>query len=251
MLLAVATALPVGRACEGLVGSVLGTSGLVNRMVSIAVCAMVLMAVIATLMSIPIGRWLKTRPKLKRYDRLLGAGFGIAEGALAALFVIWGALAIEPLAAGNVARAADPDSGVQRSRVAQLALSFATSARESVVGRVAAPVNPLRQMRALRLFERAEAVMSDPERREVFLNHPLMQQVRERPSVKRAAELLAADPLVNLDDGLSDEEVRTLLTSPRLLEILDETHVLSELSPIADDIEQALTAAEKTPARRR
>lgn len=247
MLLAIATAVPVGRACEGLVGGVFGTSGLVNRMFSIAICALVLMALVATLMSIPIGRWLKRRPRLRRYDRLVGAGLGIAEGTLMALFVIWGALAVEPIVAANVARGADPVAGAAPTRAAQIALSFATAAQESVVGQVTAPVNPLRHMRALNLLERAEAVLSDPQRCEAFALHPLMQQVRERPSVKRAGELLADAALVNLDDGLSGDEVRTLLTSRRLLEILDETQVLSELSPIADDIAQALAAAEETP----
>jgi hypothetical protein len=104
--------------------------------------------------------------------------------------------------------------------------------------------NPLKEMRVISLLRNAQSVLTDDARRDAFMNHPAMQEVRQRPAVQRALDLLAAElRLAERNDDLSDKDVMMLLRSPRVLEILDETKLLAELSPIAGQIEQALNAA--------
>lgn len=244
MLLAMLLAVPLGKLFEGLFAMVFGSSGLTNRMISIGICGLLLVMLISVLLSIPIKRAMKNRPTWRRYDKLLGTGLGLFEGALLGVLLIWAVLVLEPMAAANLARARDPDSELESSSTARVVVALARAMEESVLGRAAEVANPLKNMRVIRLFADAQTVLNDPLRREIFLNDPKMQRIEQRPSVRKALKLLSGRlPEVKMDDGLSSAEIRIILASPRFLEILDETDLLSELTPLADDIEQALNFA--------
>lgn len=245
MLVALLLAVPVGRLSEGLFAGLLGYGGLLNRLISIGACGVLLAGVVAVVLSIPIGRWLKFRPGLKRYDRLIGTSLGVVEGTLFAVLMLWAVLALEPLAARNLALAADPDTGVERSVVSAGVVRLAENARESAVGQAADLVNPLRGMRMITLFSQAQAVLSDPERRAAFLRHPAIERLRDHPALRRAAELLAQHPeIADLEDGVTPDELRRLMESAELLAILDETDLMAQLAPLAAELQAAIEATE-------
>jgi hypothetical protein len=246
MLVALLLAVPLGRLCEGLFAGVLGYSGLLNRMISIGGCGVLLAGVVAITLSIPIGRWLKDKPGLKRYDKLIGTSLGFIEGSIFAVLMLWAVLALEPLAARNLALAEDPSTGVKRSTVSASVARLAGSARESVVGQAADVVNPLRGWRMITVFTDAQSVLSNPRQREAFLTHPAIERIRAHPAFQRAAEMLAEHPdIADLEDGVTPAEIQRLMQSEELLAILDETNLMSELAPLAAEIESAIQAAKE------
>jgi len=247
MLIAVLLAVPLGRWFEGLSGAVFGLSGLGNRMVSTALWAAIVTALVATGLSIPIRRLMKKRSAWQRHDRLVGVGLGVLEGGILGMLVLWVALTVEPLAAHDLAQAARPGGEVAASSSSSSVAAVAQATRQSFIGRIADALNPLREVRLFSLFGDAQAVLADPVALERFRSDPAIERLRHRPSVRRALELLSADPpIVDMDDGLDDHEIRALLASPRFLAMLDETNLLDELTPIAAELQQALQAARQT-----
>lgn len=240
-LVALLLAVPMGKLVEPLVSTLVGTTGLANRMLSIGICGAVQVMVVGVALSVLFARFLKRRPEWRRFDRLIGTGVGLVDGAIFGAFLIWAVLLLEPMAGRYTGQSGRSDrADLLRRNV----LTAAASVRQSAVGRAAGVVNPLKEMQMFALLNHAQTVLADPRAREVFVNHPTMQRIRERPAVRRTLELLANEPaLVEFEDGLSDEELRDLLQSPRLLAILDETGLLRELAPISADIERALEAA--------
>ena len=243
MVMAMLLAWPLGRGLEGVFAAICGTSGLVNRMISIGGSGVLVAAIVGVGVSIPIRRYMKKRPALQRFDRVIGTGLGAVDGVLFAVILLWGALAIEPLAARTIAQAAESDGRVRVSPAARAVVAVARSARHSVVGHVAGVANPLKSMRVVTLLDDAQEVLSDPEKREALLNHPAIKALQERQSVKDTLERLAAEPnIVDLDDGLDEAEVRELMKNPRFLAILDETGLLSDLSAVIADAEAAINS---------
>ncbi len=108
-------------------------------------------------------------------------------------------------------------------------------------------VNPLAELRLITLFEHGLIVLNDPGARDAFVGHPAIEGIKRRPSVQLALDMLRADPqisqIVESEDGITGEELRAILDSPTLLAILDETNLVADLSPIADDIEHAIDQA--------
>jgi len=247
MLVAVALAVPVGRACESLVAAACGTTGLTNRVLSIALCGLLLAMLVTALGSFALRRWLRNKPSWRRVDRFVGAGLGLFEGALLGLLLICAVLVLEPVAAGNLAQARAAENHVAVSPASKRVVALAKVAQTSTVGKVAGALNPLREIPLLAVLIDAQSVLLDPAAREVFLNHPAIAEIRERPSVQRALDLLANDPaLAHLKDGVSPEELRSLFDNPRLLRVLDDTHLIAELSSVTEQIRTALEYARRS-----
>ena len=244
MLLAVPLATPVGRMLEGLCTALFGSTGLMNRMIGVGVGAFVVILVVGTALTFPLKSWLKKHPGWRKADRLAGCLLGTLEGGMLGVFIIWAVLVIEPIAARHLAEVEASHGQIEANQGARWIARTAAAVRESAVGRAVRVANPLKEMRIFRFFDEAQTVLNDRQLRERFVNHPNMKAIAEMPALKKAQELLVANAeIVNIDDGLSDEELRTLLQDPRFLDILDETNLLAELGPIAYQIQEAFDAA--------
>ncbi|MEP0848258.1 MAG: CvpA family protein [Phycisphaerae bacterium] len=239
MALSASLAAPVGRWLEGLSRGLFATTGLTNRMIGIGLGALLVFMLVT-----PAAAWLIRRAKRRthawrRHDRLGGVVLGALEGTLLGVLVFWGVLALEPIAARAIAQAHGGESW-SASRI----LDMAGAVRSSSIGRAADAVNPLANLHVLTLADRVQRMLNDPDATDRFLSHEGMQRLREHPAVKRALERLAEPPpIIDFEDGVSDEELMTLFDSPRLLAILDETNLFAELAPLAGEIEAALNDA--------
>jgi hypothetical protein len=250
---------PMGKALEGAIGAVLNLTGLTNRLVSIAIVGLLNVLVVTVILQIVIGRLRKRKPDWERYDRLIGSGLGLVEGALLGLVLIWSVLSLEPIATTSLAVTQEPDRPPSRAvtqeadrpastnPVSERVVTVTEAVRQSTVGRVADAINPLDEMRLITLFQNSLVVINDPAAREAFVGDPAIEGIRQRPSVQRAMDMLMADPEIRLilesEDGITGDDLRTLLDSPTLLSVLDDTDLVEELSPIAGEIEQAIEEA--------
>ncbi|MBI1368565.1 MAG: hypothetical protein GC162_07905 [Planctomycetes bacterium] len=245
LIAAALLAAPLGRAFEGLTASILGTTGMTNRMISIALFAVVIVIGATALLQMGIGQWMKRKPHWRPFDRPLGACLGIFEGTLLGFLIIWSILSLEPIAAAGAAAAQEPDAAPNPA--AQAVVAIAHSAHESAVGQIASAVNPMRDIRVFSLFEKVLIVLNNPAARDAFANHPAVAAIQERPTVQKAMEMLKADPdlmaIIESKDGITGEGLRKILDSDTVLHIVDRTAIVAEISPMIDQIQQAVDDA--------
>ncbi|QNN21680.1 CvpA family protein [Planctomycetales bacterium ZRK34] len=240
-------AAPLGRGIEGVFTGVLGTTGLTNRMLSIVITGLIVIAAVTVGLQFVIKQWMAQRPHLKQYDRPLGACLGIFEGTLLGFLMIWSLLSLEPVAATGVAAAhSSPDAAPNPA--AEKVVEVAESARESFIGRIADAVNPMKNMRLMVLFQRVLVVLNDPKARDAFVKHQAIVGIKDRPSVKQAMDMLKDDPAVmaiikNQQQGITSGDLRKILDSPTVLKIVDDTPIITELGPMTDEIEKAINFA--------
>lgn len=100
-------------------------------------------------------------------------------------------------------------------------------------------------MRLITLLANGLIVINDPQAQQAFINHPAIKEIQQRPSVQQAMQMLADDEEISdiLENGSMAESLRTLLASPTLLAIFDQTDIVADLSPLTDGIERAINEA--------
>jgi hypothetical protein len=246
LIAAAILAAPLGRGIEGMFTGVLGTTGLTNRMISIVITGLIVIAAVTAGLQVVIKKWMAARPHLRPYDRPLGACLGVFEGTLLGFLMIWSLLSLEPVAATGVAAAHSSPDAVPNP-AAERVVAVAESARESFIGRIADAVNPMKNMRLMTLFQRVLVVLNDPKARDAFVKHEAIVGIQERPSVKQAMEMLKQDPavmeIIKNQQGITGEDLRRILDSPTVLKIVDETPLITDVGPMTDQIEKAINFA--------
>jgi len=239
LLAAALVAVPLGRGVEGLIGTVIGTTGLTNRFISIAVVAVVTIIAVAIASQVALSRVKDKLGPWTRHDRAIGAGLGLAEGGLLGFLMLWAVFSREPVAVTSL-------SGQERNPISEGVLAAADSARRSVVGRAADAMNPFDEMRMITLFKNALIVLNDPGASAAFVNHPAVEAIRNRESVQQAMATLSADPEIGLilESGeMSADQLRVVLDSDAVLSILDDGRLVADLRPMIGDLSAALDEA--------
>jgi hypothetical protein len=276
MLVAAALCRPLGRACEGLVASVAGTTGLTNRFISVAVAALLLAALVGAGASWGLKRLWKSRQHAwMKWDHLLGGGVGLVEGAVLSLVVLWTPIMLEPIASAQ-ASLTPQTVDAARPALARRVADWAVAVRASPLGGLATATNPAASSPTLQLLEDFIAVARDPEAMQHFLNSEPIQRLKNTPSVGDAVRRLEADPELEAlltgsppnetpnaaatqtstsDDAspgppITGETIRAILSSNTLLKVLDETTVVEDLAPMTGDIGNALREAKAIITRK-
>ncbi len=250
MILAMVLCFPLGRLAEGAVAGVLGTSGLLARFASIVSMALIVTIVVSLAISIPARRWMKKHPEWKKWDRIAGAGLGLVEGLLLVLALLWIPQALEPIAKTQI------EDAQQESRpappLAQRIADLATSVRSSPLGGVAAATNPVAGSELMNFAGDFSQISHDPEAIDAFMQTDVMKKVQAMPSVVQAIDMLEKDPQLNAigrRGGLSVGMLREVLENPTVLKVFDETTIINDLAPMADDLRKAIQDVKSRSAR--
>lgn len=233
--------IPAGKALEGVYAGIFNTSGAMNRIISIALTSLVVFLIVTAALQFLIKRKLKDYPGWKPYDRVTGAGLGLLEGALVSCLAVWALLGLEPIAAMSLAQTGT----AKPNPVSSWIVSTAEKARGSAIGHAINSTNPLSETRFLTLLADGMTVVNDPTSREAFLKHPAMKRIEEHPSVQEALRLLREDEALcdTLESGETGAILRAIISSQTLLNVIDETDIVSELTPLAKEIELAIREA--------
>jgi uncharacterized membrane protein required for colicin V production len=241
MVVAVLLAPPLGRALEGVTHSIAGTGGIANRMLSMAIVALVITVSLAGIVGMVARRWLKRRPTWSAANKYVGAGLGLVEGVFIAALLLWSLLVLEPIAQSQVAAGdASPNP------VARRVLGVAQAARASSFSGLAQATNPLPDMDIVALIGDFAAITSHPEARDHLLNSEPIQMIQKLPSLQAALDEVKNDPaLANLvnAEGLTTDDVNAFLNSPTILRIIDRGDAMRELKPLAADLKAAIREA--------
>lgn len=252
MLLAAVLARPIGAALDGIPAAIFGTTGLTNRLLSIAVTGLVIVSVCGVGLSIVAKRQMKKHPAWRAFDPYVGAALGLAEGSLLAMFLLWTPLALEPIAAARLEsdRAAAIGDGespeAYENPVARAVLSLSGRVRDSGIGGFAEETNPFSNSRWLTLASDFAAVCRDPAAYGRLMNSHAMQRLRNLPSITAAMNEVQQDgELTELfkTRGVSTGTIRAVMDSPTILHVLDTTTAASDLAPLADDLIAAIREA--------
>lgn len=247
----------LGRAIEGSVASLLGTRGLMNRFIAIALVAAFIILGVSAVSALGARRILRRWPGVKPWNRYAGAAVGLVQGLLLSLIVLWIPLALEPVArarddreryAVDVQYDAPPPNEPARGII-----RYADEVRASALGGIAQATNPAKESRILAVAADFAAVSRDPAAMEHFLESPAVRAVLALPSVEQALARLRSEKELQIDPerGVSAATIMRLLQSDALLDVLDRTTVLSDLRPHADDLIAAVAEAKSRIARRR
>lgn len=247
LLVGTLVALPAGKLCEGLFGLALGTGGLTNRIISMGIVGVSTAIFVSVILDLAFSRVLRHRPALSQFNRWIGSGLGMLLGSFLGLLLLWGVLVLEPAAAARVALDANPQRVAEPDPTSQRVVALARVIRDSVVGQFAEKVNPLRNVRVFALTNKYLVVLNDPVALTAFTDHPAIERMKERPVVQEVLKTLSEDPdvrrILDSEEEFTGKDLVTILSSPTVLRVLDETDLVAELSPIIDDVQQALDQA--------
>ncbi|MBX3378916.1 MAG: CvpA family protein [Phycisphaeraceae bacterium] len=248
MIVGVLLCRPIGRLLEPALASMTRTSGLSARLISVGLAAVVVSALVAVVIGVFSKRMMKKRPQLAGADKFAGGGIGLVEGCFLGLIILWVPLAMEPVARGQIGDGGDGSEGRARNPVAEAVVSFAEQVKDSSLGGVAESTNPMDGARIFALTGDFALVMRHRRAREHFVNSDAMRMIRETPSVRDAVAKLERDPELGAMIRAGDygpEFVRGVLTSRSLVEVLDGTTVVRDLTPLVNEIEKALQEAKQ------
>jgi len=252
MLIAAVLAFPIGGLIENPVGDALDLGGIAKRAAAVGVAALASLIVVSLVTSMVAKRLAKNSRLVATIDRPVGGTLGFIEGVFVSFLVLWGALAIQPVAnqrlvdnaAARTAGELPPEIDLSE-RVAGIVVDLADDAAEHPIGAIAASANPMAEAEAIVLAEDYLLIVNDPEAMRAFQESDAMRRVREHPSVTRTVELLKEDPQVRavIERGLTRQGLYDLLNSDAVLDALNETNVLDEVRPLTADLREALEEA--------
>ncbi len=241
LVLAGVLAAPAGKAMEGAVGSLAGTTGLTNRLLSMGLVALAIASVSGIVGRLAARRWLKLHPTYRRWDPYAGALCGLAEGCVLALMLMWGPLSLEP-----VARSRTGGDDRDEPMIARAVVQYAQRVRASSLGAIAERTNPLAGSDLMAIAADFAAISRDRAAMECLMNSAVMKRIRTLESVRTAQSLLDADASLRGvfgAQGVSVHGLRQVMDSPTVLRILDETKVVADLSPLMHDLLAAIREA--------
>ncbi|MCC6676388.1 MAG: CvpA family protein [Phycisphaerales bacterium] len=251
-ILAVLLAPAIGRGLEGVIGGMLGTTGMLARILSIGIVGITIILVVGVGAGRIARKLINDRPAWKRWNSMAGAGLGLIEGLILGMSLMWAVLALEPIAANQVAAAEDPltvdeeGSRIQANPMARRLVRIAGDVHESSLGGLAETTNPIGGSKLLSIMQDFAAISRDPEAVRAFVESDAMRAIADLPSIQRAKELIEQDPQLGSlasAEGVSVSTIRLILESPTLLRILDETRVVEDVTPMAGRLEEAIRQA--------
>lgn len=260
LALAALVAFPLGRAIEDSLGGLIGATGVAKRAAAIAAAAAIAL-ILGSLVFGVISRRLVRTARRGFTDRSIGGALGFVEGVFLALLALWGLFALEPVAETRLASSRDaiaaPDAPAnpeppKPNDLASRVLAITESASNSFIGRLARDANPFAETTVIAMADDYLLVVRDPAALEHFLESDAVRRLNETPSFQRALEIIRTDPDVRaaLERGLDRRGLRALFESDAILRALDDTGVVRDLEPLADELREALEQA-KARARPR
>lgn len=254
MIVGVLLCRPIGRLLEPALASITHTAGLSARLLSVGLAAVVVSACVALVIGVVAKRMMKSRPQLAGADKMAGGGVGLIQGGFLGLIILWIPLALEPVARGQLADRATDGEVRAANPVAEQVVSFAEKVKRSILGTLAENTNPMEGARIFALAGDFALVMRHKQARDHFLNSGPMRTIRETPSFVDAISRLEQDPELGVMIRAGEygpDFLRRVFTSRSLVDVLDQTTVVRDLTPLVGGIETALQEAKQIALERR
>ena len=225
----------IGMQYEQQISAKLGTTGLINRTVSVVGVGIGISFLVWLVTYLTVGRIVRNRTGLIRLNQRGGFVIGFAQGAAAIVLLVGGLLVMEPIQRQRLTEAniADED----QSMVHKAIFWTVDQVDASVIGPTLREYNPIEnipQLNQIQRVQRTAAVLADPAKMNSVIGHPSIIQLQERPEVRRAVAELRSDESINdiLTSGqpMNRDAAMTLLNHPAVLNLVDQPGFLEEAS---------------------
>ncbi len=221
----------------------LGTTGLVNRGVAIAVIALSISMAVWTIISLTIGRVVRRRPGLDRMNRGTGFLIGIGQGVVGAVLLVGGLLYIEPIQRARLeSQNIEVDSA---PAIMQMVFRATEQVDHSIVGPVFRKHNPIEkipQLQQIKQIQKTATVLADPQQMNRVIEHPAVVRLRQTPEVQAAVMELRSDQeiqaILQRGEPMNQETAMKLLRHPAVMRLIDQPGFLESAKEAIDDITQ-------------
>ena len=234
---------PLGGVCDGLVSMASDVTGLVAKVLAILIVVPLLTVAAYPAFCWALRRLMNRYSWIAKVDRPAGTALGLSMGVGLGALIVWGTLALEPLAADRLALYPDAPSAETAKRV----ISCAEMIRGSAIGPVAEKANPISGMRVVSLPGKCVKVLNRPQALGVFVNHPAIGRIQESPAFQRAVKTLKDDPEIcdrlGADEHMTLPDVVAILCSPKVSAILEDRELIEEATAMVGDLEEAIDEA--------
>lgn len=236
---AIAYAPAWGNVCEPTVAELLGTTGLMTRSVSMGAIGIGIM--VAAMIALTItGRVLvEGRPRLEALNRWFGFLLGGVQGMGIMLLLLGGMLIVEPMAQERVAaRSAD---GEFARAVSERIVKIADQTRDSEVGSIVVEYNPFQCVPQLDRMQESMKLARDPQKLNQLMDSPRLEQLKQRPAIRRALDSLSADAEIQqvLHSGkpIDSQIAMSLMNNPAIVKLLDEPDFVGEIFKVLAELD--------------
>jgi len=237
------TAPQLGVAYEQLTTDRLGTTGILNRAVTIGLAGIVVFVVFKLVSSLV---WkVMTGPSSGRsaIDRILGLAGGAAQAAFCILLFLGGFSVIKPA----LPTAAEvPEEAVSAQRILTLSNAIDASQLKPWVEQYN-PFEKVTQFEKISDIQQAISKLDGPDRVRHLMRHPAVMSLRKAPEMKKAVAGLAGEQeIVELMTGkrpFDKQAVGTLLQSDAVLNLIEQPGFLEAAKDVLIESPKKLPAS--------
>lgn len=215
----------------------IGTTGLANRLISIAIVVIMMTLVIGQVFQWVVLLVTHKRKMLQGLNRYLGGILGCVQGVAGVFLLVGGLFTIETL------RNAENKNANQRSSQVQIEPTSVSilerviqETHGSKLGTWVKQYNPYEKIPQLNRFhevKRTVEMLVQPERVQQLLAHPEVVRLKSDPQVQQAIRDLRDDPEISklLHGGkpLDSSAVMLLMNHPKVLNLLDQPGFLESV----------------------
>ncbi len=212
-----------------------GTTGLLNRFISVGAIGLTITVATSCLAALIAGRLFRNLPSLERANRWLGFWIGAVEGVAAAVLLLGGALILEPIEQERSTLGAS--QSVAGQQISRSVVSIAQHAHSSRIGPYLERYNPFvcfPRLNKIEQVQKSVQILSNPEKIERLLRHPEVQQLQSRPEVRTAVRKVMEDPQIrtalHCGAGMNRSTAMMMLNHPAILELVDQPGFMSVVS---------------------
>jgi uncharacterized membrane protein required for colicin V production len=238
---AIAYAPTWGKMCEPKVAELLGSAGLMSRVVSIGAIGMGITLAAVIVVKILARVLLEDRPRLEAMNRWSGFLLGGVQGTGLMLLLLGGMLMVEPMAKERVATSV-PGGAFARA-VSERIVKVAEQTRESRVGPLVIEYNPFQRVPQLNRMQESMKLARDPQKLNRLMESPQLEELKQRPAMRQAIDSLTADAEIQqvLRSGqpIDSRTAMSLMNNPTIMKLLDEPGFVGEMSKVLAELDSA------------
>ena len=218
----------------------ISTTGITNRLLSIGLIGISIVAVTVLVLGLISGTIFKRSSGLNSMNRWTGFLMGGAEAGVGLLVLLGGLIVVQPM----LPTSSDTEAPIQNAISTNVATLIEHTQR-SHIGPVIEKYNPFVKYPQLNCFAEVQntfAVLQDPVAVKKMIYDPRIKALQEDPSMREAIDMLKSDKTVNSilkSGGPTDMgKVMEIMNSPVVLHLLDQPGFMAEASQVIAEMKQ-------------
>ena len=218
----------------------ISTTGLTNRLLSIGLIGISIVAVTVLVVGLISSVIFKRSHGLNSLNRWTGFLMGGAEAAVGAFVLISGLIIVQPM----LPESSYSEAPLQTAITTNIA-KLIEHTEKSQIGPVVEKYNPFVKYPQLNCFAEVQntvAVLQDPAAVKKIIYDPRIKALQEDPAMQEAIDMLKSDKTVNRilkSGGPTDiDKVMKIMNSPVVLHLLDQPGFLEEASQVIAEMKQ-------------